>query len=87
MFRIITILWKNVSSGISLGCKLASAGFTQIEMEPTRIYRVEDAREFLAAKDIDADALAPHVDGKFMSAFVRAVKPQKSPCCGPACCN
>jgi ubiquinone/menaquinone biosynthesis C-methylase UbiE len=68
--------------------KLASAGFTQIEMEPTRIYRVEDAREFLAAKDIDVDALAPQVDGKFMSAFVRAVKPPKSaPCCGPACCN
>jgi arsenite methyltransferase len=68
--------------------KLASAGFTQIEMEPTRIYRVEDAREFLSAKDIDVDALAPQVDGKFMSAFVRAVKPQKNaPCCGPTCCS
>jgi ubiquinone/menaquinone biosynthesis C-methylase UbiE len=53
--------------------KLASAGFEQIEVEPTRIYRVEDAREFLVEKGLDA--LAAQVDGKFMSAFVRAVKP------------
>jgi len=56
--------------------KLASAGFAQIEVEPTRIYQVEDAQEFLAAQDIDVDAIAPQVDGKFMSAFIRAVKPQ-----------
>lgn len=55
--------------------KLASAGFQQIEIEPTRIYRVEDAREFLSAEGLDVDAIAPQVDGKFMSAFVRAVKP------------
>jgi arsenite methyltransferase len=55
--------------------KLAAAGFTAVEIEPTRVYRAEDAREFLAAQGIDADALAPQVDGKFMSAFVRAVKP------------
>lgn len=55
--------------------KLAAAGFEQIAIEPTRIYDVEDAREFLDAKDIDIDALAPQVDGKFMSAFVRARKP------------
>jgi arsenite methyltransferase len=55
--------------------KLSSAGFQQIEIEPTRVYRAEDAREFLAAKDIDADAIAPQVDGKFFSAFIRAVKP------------
>jgi len=65
--------------------KLATAGFEQIEVEPTRIYKVEDAREFLSAKNIDVDAIAPQVDGKFMSAFVRAVKPKS--CCGPACCN
>jgi arsenite methyltransferase len=65
--------------------KLTRAGFEQIEVEPTRIYRVEDAREFLAAKNIDVDAIAPQVDGKFMSAFVRAVKP--APCCSPGCCN
>jgi len=63
--------------------KLAAAGFEKIEMEPTRIYRVEDAREFLSGQGIDVDAIAPQVDGKFMSAFVRAVKPA---CCGPACC-
>jgi arsenite methyltransferase len=69
--------------------KLAAAGFDQIEMEPTRIYRTADAREFLSSAGINADALAPEVDGKFMSAFVRAVKPKQSTsgsCCGPECC-
>jgi len=67
--------------------KLAAAGFEKIEIEPTRIYRIEDAREFLCGQNIDVDAIAPQVDGKFMSAFVRAVKPQrKEPCCGPTCC-
>jgi ubiquinone/menaquinone biosynthesis C-methylase UbiE len=67
--------------------KLAAAGFEEIEIEPTRIYRIEDAREFLCGQSIDVDAIAPQVDGKFMSAFVRAVKPQrKEPCCGPTCC-
>jgi len=55
--------------------KLSKAGFDAIELEPTRIYRVEDAREFLAGTGIDADTIAPQVDGKFMSAFVRARKP------------
>jgi ubiquinone/menaquinone biosynthesis C-methylase UbiE len=68
--------------------KLASAGFEQIEIEPTRIYRVEEAREFLSAEGVDVDAIAPEVDEKFMSAFVRAVKPSgEKPCCGPSCCN
>jgi ubiquinone/menaquinone biosynthesis C-methylase UbiE len=58
--------------------KLAAAGFEQISIEPTRVYRAVDAREFLAANGIDADAIAPQVDGKFMSAFVRAVKPLKT---------
>jgi arsenite methyltransferase len=65
--------------------KLATAGFEQIDIEPTRVYRVEDAREFLRAQGVDADAIAPHVDGKFMSAFIRARKP--ATCCGPSCCN
>src|SRR6266481_1887176 len=51
--------------------KLAKAGFEAIGVEPTRVYRVEDAREFLADKGVDADTIAPQVDGKFMSAFVR----------------
>ena len=55
--------------------KLSAAGFEQIEIEPTRIYRVEDAREFLSSSGIDVDAIAAQVDEKFMSAFVRAVKP------------
>jgi arsenite methyltransferase len=68
--------------------KLGSAGFTQIEIEPTRIYRTDDAREFLAGQGIDVDAIAPLVDGKFLSAFIRAVKPiAKAPCCGPTCCD
>jgi arsenite methyltransferase len=56
--------------------KLTAAGFEHIEIEPTRIYRAEDAREFLAGQGIDVDAIAPQVDGKFMSAFIRAVKPK-----------
>jgi arsenite methyltransferase len=66
--------------------KLQAAGFEHVELEPTRIYRVEEAREFLSGQGIDVDTIAPQVDGKFMSAFVRAVKPQAS-CCGPACCQ
>jgi arsenite methyltransferase len=70
--------------------KLASAGFEQVEIEPTRVYHVEDAREFLAREGVDIDALAPQVEGKFMSAFIRAVKPPNlgdPACCGAACCN
>jgi arsenite methyltransferase len=55
--------------------RLAKAGFDAIEVEPTRIYRTEDARGFLDREGIDADAIAPFVDGKFMSAFIRARKP------------
>jgi SAM-dependent methyltransferase len=55
--------------------KLAEAGFGGIEIEPTRIYRAEDAREFLAAAGLDIEPFQTHVDGKFMSAFVRAQKP------------
>jgi SAM-dependent methyltransferase len=55
--------------------KLAAAGFGEIEIEPTRIYKIEDARQFLAGEGIDVDAIAPQVDGKFLSAFVRARKP------------
>ena len=69
--------------------KLAAVGFEAIAIEPTRIYRVEDAREFLVGKGLDVDAMAETVDGKFMSAFIRAVKPQAAmgACCAPTCCN
>src|SRR5467141_2297664 len=55
--------------------KLTAAGFEDLSIEPTRVYRIDDAREFLAGKGIDVDAIAQEVDGKFMSAFIRAVKP------------
>jgi arsenite methyltransferase len=67
--------------------KLAAAGFEGVDVEPTRIYKAEDAREFLASSGIDADAIAAEADGKFFSAFVRAVKPAGKGCCGPTCCN
>ncbi|MGA7914079.1 MAG: arsenite methyltransferase [Candidatus Acidiferrales bacterium] len=73
--------------------KLAAAGFEEIEIEPTRVYSVEDARQFLTTQGIDVDAIAPQVEGKFASAFVRAKKPvpktatANRDCCGPACCS
>lgn len=56
--------------------KLARAGFDEAGIEPTRVYRVADAREFLGQKGIDADAIAPLVDEKFFSGFIRARKPK-----------
>lgn len=68
--------------------KLARAGFESIDVEATRIYRVEEARAFLEAAGLDPETVGPQIDGKFISAFVRAVKPTaKSACCGPACCT
>jgi ubiquinone/menaquinone biosynthesis C-methylase UbiE len=67
--------------------KLAAAGFEAINIEPTRIYKIDDAREFLTGKGLDVDALANQIEGKFMSAFVRATKSGKgNPCCAPTCC-
>ena len=73
------LLWIGCIAG-ALGedeykAKLAQAGFAVIEVQPTRIYSVEDARAFLLSQEIDVDAIAPQVEGKFMSAFIRAVKP------------
>jgi SAM-dependent methyltransferase len=64
--------------------KLARAGFTGIDVEVTRVYDADDARTFLAAEGLDAAAVAKQVDGKFVSAFVRATKPEA--CCAPGCC-
>jgi 2-polyprenyl-3-methyl-5-hydroxy-6-metoxy-1,4-benzoquinol methylase len=64
--------------------KLAKAGFDGIDIEPTRIYNIEDARAFLTGQGVDVDAIAPQVDGKFMGAFIRATKPAS--CCAPGCC-
>ncbi len=67
--------------------KLTQAGFDGIDIEPTRVYSVEDARQFLTGEGIDVHAIAPLVENKFMSAFIRAVKPASKECCGPACCS
>jgi arsenite methyltransferase len=68
--------------------KLAAAGFEAIGIEPTRVYDVENAREFLASQNVDVDAIAGEVGDKFMSAFVRAKKPGVAEtCCAPTCCS
>ena len=78
--RKSVLLWVGCVAGAledeDYRAKLASAGFEAVDIEPTRVYRVEDAKEFLQAKGIDAARIAPQVDGKFMSAFIRARKPQ-----------
>ena len=58
--------------------KLTAAGFEDVTIEATRVYKVEDARQFLNAQGVDADAIAPQVEGKFVSAFIRAKKPSVS---------
>ena len=67
--------------------KLAEAGFESIEIEPTRVYNTEDARAFLSAEGVDVDAISKQVEGKFISAFVRARKPRPAPCCTSGCCQ
>lgn len=88
------LLWAGCVAGAleetAYRSKLRAAGFERIEVEPTRIYRVEDAKEFLRSAGVNLDAIASQVDGKFMSAFIRAVKPVNAAtkaCCGPTCCN
>jgi arsenite methyltransferase len=90
------LLWAGCIAGAleenDYRMRLAAVGFEAIGVEPTRIYNIEDAREFLTSKDIDVDAVAPAVEGKFMSAFVRAKKPgvaanaEAGSCCAPSCC-
>ena len=65
--------------------KLANAGFEDVAIEVTRVYDADDARTFLAGEGFKDDALVSEVDGKFVSAFVRATKPRG--CCGPSCCT
>jgi ubiquinone/menaquinone biosynthesis C-methylase UbiE len=82
------LLWVGCIAGAlsdsAYESKLKAAGFQQIELESTRVYSVEDARTVLSGHGIDVDAIAPQVEGKFVSAFVRAVKPKS--CCAPGCC-
>jgi len=83
------LLWVGCIAGAlqdyDYAAKLARAGFDGIEIEPTRVYDIEDARTFLTGQGVDVDAIAPQVEGKFMSAFIRAVKP--AACCAPGCCS
>ena len=65
---------------------LNEVGFEKASIEPTRVYKVDDAAAFLIGTGLEADEFASQIDGKFMSAFVRATKPAKS-CCGPDCCG
>ena len=85
------LLWVGCIAGAldegDYGVKLKSAGFEQVGVEPTRVYRIEDAREFLDGKGLDIDAVAADVDGKFMSAFVRATKPAQAARSGSGCCG
>jgi SAM-dependent methyltransferase len=67
--------------------KLTAAGFDSVELERWREYRIDDARAFLAGSGIDVDRLAPEVDGKIASAFIRARRPETKSCCGPTCCS
>jgi arsenite methyltransferase len=84
------LLWVGCIAGAlqdsEYAAKLAQAGFDGIDIEPTRVYSIEDARTFLSGQGIDVDRMASEVQGKFMSAFIRAVKPAKAACCAPGCC-
>ena len=85
-------LWVGCVAGAleedSYRTKLGRAGFENVGIEPTRVYRAADARHFLDAAGLDEAVLA-QIDGRFMSAFVRAQKPQAAAktCCGPTCCS
>ncbi|MGD0940520.1 MAG: arsenite methyltransferase [Terracidiphilus sp.] len=89
------LLWVGCVAGAleeqEYKAKLEKAGFCCISVEPTRVYTVEDARHFLVETGFDADAVTPLVEGKFLSAFIRAMKSgaekQAGGCCGPGCCS
>ena len=66
--------------------RLRAAGFVDVELDPWRVYQIEDSRTFLSESHVDVDRIAPQVAGKVASAFIRARKPEAAACCGPACC-
>ena len=84
-------LWVGCVAGAleeeEYAAKLKGAGFESVEVEPWRVYQIDDARAFLAESGIDVDQLAPQVDGKIASAFIRARRPEAKSCCGPTCCS
>jgi hypothetical protein len=68
--------------------KLHAAGFVDVDVDPWRIYKIDDARAFLAEAGIEVERIAPQVEGRFASAFIRARKPESAKsCCGPECCQ
>jgi SAM-dependent methyltransferase len=97
------LLWVGCVAGAlqeeEYTAKLSAAGFAAVEIEPTRVYGIEEARAFLSSEGVDVDVIAPQIEGKFMSAFIRATKPaddpailseakaQKMDCCSPGCCS
>src|SRR5436190_6146445 len=91
--RKSVLLWAGCVAGAleenEYGTKLSAAGFEQVRIEPTRVYRAEEAKDLLGGAGLEANVIS-QIDGKFMSAFVRAVKPKDAvakSCCGPTCCN
>jgi SAM-dependent methyltransferase len=83
-------LWVGCIAGAleerEYAAKLGAAGFTDVEVEPWRVYNIDDARTFLTESGVDVDRIAPEVQDRFASAFVRARKPDARACCGPTCC-
>jgi SAM-dependent methyltransferase len=83
-------LWVGCIAGAleetEYAAKLRAAGFGEVEVEPWRIYKIDEARAFLTESGVDVDRLAPEVEDRFASAFVRARKPETKSCCGPTCC-
>jgi len=84
------LLWVGCVAGAlaetEYRAKLTAAGFVNIDLEPTRIYNIEDARQFLSEAGVNVDEIASLVDGKILSAFIRATKPADA-CCEPGCCS
>jgi len=83
-------LWVGCIAGAleekEYAAKLTAAGFADVDIDAWRVYNIDDARAFLTEAGIDVNAMAPQVEGKFASAFIRATKPNAKSCCGPECC-
>ena len=83
-------LWVGCIAGAleeqDYAAKLRAAGFADVDVDTWRVYNIDDARAFLTESGVDVERVAPEVEGRFTSAFVRARKPEAKSCCGPACC-
>src|SRR4029078_11206426 len=84
-------LWVGCIAGAleekDFAAKLRVAGFSDVEIDTWRVYKIDDARQFLSEAGVDVDAMAPQVEGKFASAFIRARKPEAKSCCGTEGCS